>query len=265
MSVPNSKGRDITVRIEALSKRLDVTPFEVKVLEREIDKLVAVDAAEAYMLGGMLAATTGKRDESKVLHEKSLRLLTGVVSYFNYGVSMKTVGNLTLANELFEKAAELVPGDSQVFKHRLQTLAFLLDYEEFETVVDKVKRSGPPFDVDELRPVIEAREFIRQVSDLGISLAQLKKVGLHLQHVLLQCDLNVSQILERISHFDGVSHVYVEASVDATDAKQLVDVNERLMDLILEDPSIDDWDRIVVNIVRRDYQQERLNLEHSAA
>lgn len=265
MSVPNSKGEEITVRIEALSKRSDITPFEVRSLKKDIEKLISVNAAEAYMLGGMLAAITGDYPESKELHEKSLRLAGDVVGYFNFGVSMKTVGDLTLAKKLFAKTAEMVPGDVELFNHRLQNIAFLLDYEELEPIISEFKRVNNNFDVDSLKAVVDAREFIDKASELNISLKQVKAVGLHIEHALLKHGLSTVHMLEKVSNFDGVSHIYFELNVDANSAKQLVDVNEYLMDLILEDESITDWDKIVVNVIRREHAPLNANVEHNAA
>lgn len=265
MSVPNSKGEELTARIEALSKRSDITPFEVRSLKKDIEKLMSVNAAEAYMLGGMLAAITGDYAESKELHEKSLRLVGDVVGYFNFGVSMKTIGDLTLAKKMFAKAAEMVPGDVELFNHRLQTIAFLLDYKEVEPIISEFKKANSSFDIDQLKAVVDARDFIAKASELEISLDQVKAVGLHIEHALLKHGLSTVHMVEKVSNFDGVSHIYFELNVDAVAAKQLVDVNEYLMDLILEDESITDWDRIVVNVIRREHAPLNSNVEHHAA
>jgi len=265
MSVPNSKGQELTARIEVLSKRSDVTPFEVRSLKREIDKLVSVNAAEAYMLGGMLAAITGDYVESKELHERSLKLVADDVGYFNYGVSMKTVGDLSLAKDLFAKTATIVPGDTELLAHRLQTIAFLFDYETLEPIISDFKKANSAVDVDEFKAVKEARAFVSSVDSLGICLKQIAKVGLHVEKALLKYKLSTAHMVERVSSFDGVSHVYFELNVEANSASQLVEVNECLMDLILEDPAIEDWDRIVVNIVRREHLQLHSGVEHSAA
>lgn len=265
MSVPNSKGQELTARIEVLSKRSDVTPFEVRSLKREIDKLVSVNAAEAYMLGGMLAAITGDYAESKELHEKSLRLVADDVGYFNFGVSMKTVGDLTLAKDLFAKTAMIVPGDTELLAHRLQTMAFLLDYESLEPIIADFKKANSTVDVDELKAVKEARAFVSSVESLGICLKQIAKVGLYVEQALLKYSLSTAHMVEKVSNFDGVSHIYLELNVEANSVSQLVEVNEYLMDLILEDSAIEDWDRIVINIIRREHLQGLAGVEHNAA
>lgn len=265
MSVPNSKGEEITARIEALSKRSEVTPFEVRSLKKDIEKLISVNAAEAYMLGGMLAAITGDYAESKELHEKSLRLVADVVGYFNFGVSMKTVGDLTLAKKMFDKTSELVPGDQELLVHRLQTMAFLLDYNALDSIVADFKKANSTFDIEALKAVQDAREFIGRVGGHGISIEQISKVGLHIEHALMKHGLSTTHMVEKVSNFDGVSHIYIELNVDANSASQLVEVNEYLMDLILEDSAIVDWDKIVVNVVRREHMQASASVEHSAA
>ncbi|PUB45650.1 hypothetical protein ACI51W_06395 [Pseudomonas marginalis] len=122
MSLPNTKGEEITARLEILSKRSEVNPFEVPSLKKDIEKLASVNAAEFFMLGGMLAATLGDSGESKELHEKTLRLVSDEVTFFNFGISMKTVGDFTLANKMFNKVAEKLPGDSILLTHRLSSM-----------------------------------------------------------------------------------------------------------------------------------------------
>lgn len=261
MSLPNTKGEEITARLEILSKRSEVTPFEVRSLKKDIEKLASVNAAESFMLGGMLAAIIGDYVESKELHEKSLRLVSDEVTCFNFGISMKTLGDLTLAKKMFNKVAEKVPGNSELLAHRLQTMAFLLDYGSLDTILADYKRANPAVDVEVIQPVCDARRFIRRAEDLKISMDQLSRVGLHIEHALLKHDLSVGRMLEKLSSFDGVGHIYLELSVDAVSAVQLVQVNEYLMDLILADSHIESWDRIVVNIIRREHE----SVENNAA
>lgn len=265
MPVPDSKGSDITLRIEALSKRNDISPFEVKSLQREIDKLMAVSAAEAYMLGGMLAAIIGNRDESRSLHEKSLKLEYDVVGVFNYGVSMKKVGKLSLAKQEFAKAFEMAPGDTEIFEHSVQTMNFLLDYSQFESVVDFMRRARPDFDISDNPEVLIARSVIEHLESLDVSIGEFRAFGLHAEQALLKYDLSAIWVSERYSHFDGAPHIYVEFLVDSNSASVLYDVNEYLMDLVLGDECLKSWDKIILSVGRHEPEHERDGLEHSAA
>lgn len=266
MPVPNSKGEDITKRIEELSKRSEISPFEVKSLQRDIEKLMAVDAAEAYMLAGMLAAMTGNRADAQALHEKSLKLKCGVVELFNYGVSMKKVNNLTLAKELFSRADAFSPGDIQIASHRFQTMNFLLDYEGFEDVMGNLQKIHPDFNAQEIPEVQVAQGIIDKLSGMGVSLGEYRRFGQHAEQALLEFDLSATHIVQRVSSFDGVPHIYAEYHVEVNSADVLVGVNETLMDRILSDESLESWDKVVINVVRRD--QDQLDLEeyeHTAA
>lgn len=266
MPVPNSKGEDITKRIEEISKRSDVSPFEVKSLQRDIDNLMAVDAAEAYMLGGMLAAMTGNRAEAQALHEKSLRLKCDVVGLFNFGVSMKKVNNLSLAKELFSRADAISPGDLQVASHRFQTMNFLLDYEEFEDVMTNLQKAHPGINAQEIPEVQVAQGIIDNLSGMGVSLGEYRRFGQHAEQALLQFDLSATHIVQRVSSFDGVPHIYAEYHVEINSADVLVEANEALLERILGDESLANWDKVIINIVRRDQDQLDLEvLEHTAA
>lgn len=265
MPVPDSKGSDITKRIEKLSKRSDISPFEVKSLQKEIDRLMTVDAAEAYMLGGMLAAMTGDLDNSKALHEKSLRLECDVVGLFNFGVSMKKVSNFTLALELFAKAAELSPGEFEIATHRLQTMSFLLDFTGFSCVFDELVKTHPGKNVQEMPAVLNAQGIMESLNALDISIDEYSKFGRHVEKSLLERGLSAFEVTQHISSFDGVSHMYAEYHVDVTSAELLVEVNELLMENIISDESLEGWDKVVINIVRRDQDSHRDHVEHSAA
>lgn len=59
MSLPTTKGDEITARLEALSKRSEVATFEVRPLNKVIEKLASVNTAESFVLGRLLAAITG--------------------------------------------------------------------------------------------------------------------------------------------------------------------------------------------------------------
>lgn len=266
MPVPNSKGIDITARIETLSKRNDVSPFEVKSLQRDIDRLTSVDPAEGYMLGGMLAAMTGKREIARSLHEKSLRLEYDVVGLFNYGVSMKKVGELTLAKSIFVKADELAPGDKDVFAHHVQAMNFSLDYRNFHQVVSSMEKTRPEWDVREVADVNLAYDIVEQLEALEVSLVEYSKFGVHVEQALLKYDLSSTHVSEHFSHFDGVPHMFTEFFVDSNSAAVLYDVNEHLMDLILGDEALINWEKVVLSVVRMEQEPVgRDGLEHSAA
>jgi len=266
MPVPNSKGVDITKRIEDLSKRNDITPFEVKSLQRDIDKLITIDAAEGYMLGGMLAALTGKRDVARSLHENSLKLEYDIVGLFNYGVSMKKLGELSLAKTIFLKAEALSPGDRDVFGHHVQAMNFSLDYTNLHQVVSQMNKHRPDWDVREVADVPVAYGVVECLEQLNIPLVEYSKYGVHLEHALRKFDLSPIQIQERFSHYDGVPHMYTEFFVDSNSATVLYDVNEYLMDLVLGDDELTNWDKVILSVVKLDSEsQGRDSFEYSAA
>lgn len=266
MPVPKSKGDDITIRIEALSKRKDISPFEVKSLQREIDKLLGESAAESYMLSGMLSAMLGNREKSRALHEKSMALEYDVVGLFNYGVSMKKVGELSHAKDLFARAAQITPGDSEIFEHQLQTISFLLDYQGFEELVGAMQKARPEVDFSQDAGICALRENIAVLEALGVSLEEFSKYGLHAEQVMLQHELSAIRVAERLSHFDGVSHIFVEFFLDTNSVDALYNVNESLMDVILSDDSLHSWEKVVLSVAREDQRLlERDGLAHSAA
>lgn len=254
MPVPKSKGVDITTRIEVLSKRKDISPFEVRSLQREIDNVTSVDPAEGYMLGGMLAALIGKREESRSLHEKSIKLEYDVVGLFNYGVSMKKVGELTLAKSIFTKAQALAPGDRDVFVHHVQTMNFSLDYVNFHREVSAMEKARPEWNIREASDVVLAFDVIEQLRALDISVEEYSGFGRHVESALLKYELSSAYVSEQFSHFDGVPHMFTEFYVDSNSAATLVEVNEHLIDLVLGDEELTNWEKVVLSVVRQEQE-----------
>jgi tetratricopeptide (TPR) repeat protein len=266
MPAPKTNTDEITSRIEALSKRKEVLPFEVKYLQREIGKLIATYPAEAFMLSGMLAGMTGNRSEAKSQHEKSLSLEYEVVGVYNYGVSMKKVGELSLAKSLFAKSLAMSPGDWEIFDHQLQTYCFLLDYRDFEALVSVMQKARPEENLAEHPDVIMTREHLNSLEQLGISLEEYSRFGLHAEQALLKFDLHAHRVSESVSSFDGVPHMFVEYHVESNSADVLFEVNELLVDLIMEDDALHSWDKVILSICRADQgYPERDGTERTAA
>lgn len=249
MTLPKTKTSAITTKINLLLKKASISPFEVKSLQREIDTLKQVDAGEAYMLGGMLYSLVGDYEQSKLLHEKALKLSYTVVDYVNYAVSMKRLGRVTEALALYLKVTDINPADKHYVDNVFQLMTFSGDFEKFDYVLSRFKRANPGFDFDELPnvPIIESiKEHLEKV---GIPEAEFKIAGAMVESVLIEYGYTAKQMFEKIGTFDTEQHVYIEMGIEAKSASDLVAINNKITELMITSDQISCWDRLIYNIV----------------
>ena len=249
MPAPQLATASITDRIQALNGKESILPFEIKALERDIERLKAVSAAEAYMLTGMLNAALGKYEESKASHQKSLRLTVDDVGLVNYAISLRMLGRLSEAKVTFIQAMERSPASSDILEKLIRTCTFLCDYEDLEDIKSRFIKANPEYDLEDMPCMENVRSILQHLDRLGIPLSEFKAVGAFIEQTMIEFDLVAEHMHERISSFDGVQHVYVEIPTPIKDAAQLVALNDRFTDLILGCDEITHWDKLIVNFV----------------
>jgi tetratricopeptide (TPR) repeat protein len=249
MPAPQLATASITDRIQALSDQESIRPFDVKAIERDIERLKAVSAAEAFMLSGMLYASLGDYEASKDMHQKSLRLSMNEVGLVNYGISLRKLGRLKEAKVSFLKALARSPGSAAIFEKVIQTSTFICDYEDLESLVSSFVKANPSFDLQSIECMRNAESIVSHLASLEIPLAEYKLVGEFIEQAMLEFDLLSEIINERLSSFDGSSHVYVEVPLPVKSAGQLVAINDRVAELVLSCDEISSWDKLVVNFV----------------
>lgn len=254
MPAPQLATAGITDRIQALSSKDSFTPFEVKALHRDIERLKAADASQAYMLSGMLYAVVGDYSNATEMHQKNLRLSPQLVGYVNYGVSLKKLGRLAESKAIFIKALAFAPGSLEVFEKIMQTSTFLLDYGDVEDVVSRFSKASPETDIEGLDYMRTCRSIMSHLQQLSIPLEEYKFVGSCIERALIEFGLNADQMHERLSNFDGVKHIYIEIPVKVKDAAQLVEINDTLVNFILENDLVTCWDKLIVNFVRHQFE-----------
>lgn len=249
MPVPQLATASITDRIQALNGQESVPPFVLKAIERDIDRLKAVNAAQAYMLSGMLNAAIGKYEESKDSHQKSLKLSMDVVGLVNYGISLRMLGHMSEAKAIFLQAFERSPGSSDILEKLLRTCTFLCDYIGVEDILSRFARANPDFNVDDIQCMINVKSIISHLEKLEVPRSEFKLVGSFIEQTMLEHDLVSEGLVERLSGFDGVPHIYIEIPLKVKDVSQLISLNERIADLVLGCDELTCWDKLIVNFV----------------
>lgn len=251
MAIPQLATASLTDKIQALSGQETILPLEVKAIERDIDRLKAVSAAEAYMLNGMLKAALGEYEESKDLHQKSLRLSRNDVGLVNYGISLRMLGRYTEAKVSFLQALRMVPGSQSIFEKIIHTSTFVCDYEDLERIVSEFAKANPNCVMEDLQCMKNANLIVSHLKELEIPLSEYKLLGRFIEQTMIEFGLVSGLMSERLGSFDGVKHMYVEIPMPVKSAAQLVEINDRIAELVLGCDEIQSWDRLVVNFVGR--------------
>ncbi|UZE02128.1 tetratricopeptide repeat protein [Pseudomonas mediterranea] len=248
MPAPLLATAGITDRIEALNAQDSILPFDVKALKRDIERLMAVNAAEAYMLFGMLNATLGDYEGSKEMHLKGLRLSMDEVGLVNYGISMRKVGRIQEAKLHFTKAFERSPSPD-ILEKIVYASTLICDYEELELIVERFNKANPDYDLEGMECMDTFRSIEGHLKTLGIAPGEYKLVGEFIQQAMIEFGLVNDRLHVGLSSFEGVSHLYLEVPLPVKNAHQLVAINDRISELVLSCDDITNWDRLVVNFI----------------
>ena len=249
MSVPETKSSEITEKINLLSKQDEISPFEVKALQRDIDRLKQVSASEAYMLSGMLFSILRDYPQSKSNHEKALKLSYSPVELVNFAVSMKRLGRTSEALSLYFFASELDPANPRFVSSIIQLMTFAGDFERYSEALARFQKANPEFDIQELENIKTVKSVREHLKSVDIPESEFKLAGSLVEQVLCEFNVATKRMREKLTTFDGVKHVYIEMYVNARDASELVMINERVVESLLGDERLTCWDKIVYNVV----------------
>lgn len=249
MSVPETKSSEITEKINLLSKQAEISPFEVKALQRDIDRLKQVSASEAYMLHGMLFSILRDYPQSKSYHEKALSLSYSKVELVNFAVSMKRLGRSSESLSLYLAAAEMEPSNPLYINCIVQLMIFLGDFEKYSDALTRFRRANPSFNIEEIGLVGTLESIREHLNAIGIPESEFKIAGALVEQAFCEFDLTPKRMREMLSSFDGVKHVYIEMYAEAKSASELVQLNERIVELLLGEERLTCWDRIIYNVV----------------
>lgn len=249
MAVPQLATGDLTSQIQELSKREVINQVEVKGLLRKIEALQKHSASDSFMLAGMLYSATGDFEKSKAMHDKSLLYPHGYVELVNYGISMQRAGRMNLARDLFLKAFNISPGSQAILEKFILVATMACNFEGFDAAVAAFNKASPGNNLENHKVMTTARGILEHLEVLSIPLEEYALVGEHIETVMIKYSVSPVRIIERVTHMGEHSHMYMEVSVPAISADQLVSLNDNLADLIISDEKISNWDKFIINFV----------------
>lgn len=145
---PLTIGSNLLTAIEQLGFTDDLpAPFELARLKREADKLLKVNAQEAYVVQAGLAALEWDADAVLDNTSKALRLGATVATYLNCALSLRLVGNTAGAAQLATEAVQRYPTNMDVQKIAVDLLVSAGRLREAAKICqDMVDRSLPHTD-----------------------------------------------------------------------------------------------------------------------
>ena len=145
---PLTIGSNLLTAIEQLGFTDDLpAPFELARLKREADKLLKVNAQEAYVVQAGLAALEWDADAVLDNTSKALHLGATVATYLNCALSLRLVGNTAGAAQLATEAVQRYPTNMDVQKIAVDLLVSAGRLREAAKICqDMVDRSLPHTD-----------------------------------------------------------------------------------------------------------------------
>ncbi|MBZ3661949.1 hypothetical protein [Pseudomonas monteilii] len=249
MPVQLTTAAQITEQINMLAQSDSPSEMEIRRVRREIDKVKAADAAQHYMLLGMLCAVVGDGDECRANHDRSLRLSGDTVFLLNYSFSLKRLGATGEALQHLLRAFELTPTE-RVFAEVAQAMLYSGDLREYDRVLERFIKSNPGVSVDSIHSAKYIKNFRSCLERAGVSLADFRVAMQLVENVLVRA--HVRPALEAIkfasASFSGVQHVSIKILMSGRAVEKLVDLNEDIADAMADAVEIEAWNRLVFNV-----------------
>lgn len=110
--------------------------FSVMKISQAIKKLLKVDAADSYMLEGILNTVLWKEDDMISYFEKALKIRVDYQIVNNYAISLKKFGLYDLSMDRFSQALRLNPASRTAAVSLLNSAVLLGEIEKYSDVLD---------------------------------------------------------------------------------------------------------------------------------
>ncbi|UUJ42381.1 hypothetical protein L1A22_08810 [Pseudomonas extremaustralis] len=249
MPLEVTKSADLTNKLNDLAGKSKLSEFEIRHFRREVEQLKSVNAAEYYMLNGMLSSVLGDFENSRDNHEKALKLSRDHVDLINYGLSMRRLGHMSTSLDLMLQSFELVPNSEDTFNEVCLSMILHGDFSSFDSALERIKRANPSVDLSSVPHYVNLLHIRECLAVCEIDESELTIVFGVLSDVLDSYALSVEDLDVNTSTFDSVRHVSVFVKVTCAEPRDLLKINEELADRIISLDDLECWDRLVLNAV----------------
>ena len=113
-AAPATKAAELIGRLSALANRVKVSDFELRQLELEANKLLQLDAEQAYQILGGVASLRGDVQGVHREHKRALKLSGEAASSLrNYAISLAIVNEFEAARKTIQKSFRKDPTDQE--------------------------------------------------------------------------------------------------------------------------------------------------------
>lgn len=228
---------------------LDRDCFQVRSMLREIEKVKDMD--DKHTLKGMLYACVG--DKENAIHEHEVAYSLNKISNFvvaNYSTSLFILG-------FWRKGVEIGSTLKNTGHLSLRALEYLMVYSinigeieqslEYYEMAKKHINKENTLDESFSKALDHAGEAKRFLKDNNINPKQLTMICSCVEDVMKKNKLIFLESSFCTSNFYGENILHISYYVNLT-AKESSDLNEKLMELIVENENIEEWDRIIPSI-----------------
>lgn len=250
MTQPARATNQIQEKVESLKVgRVNFDSIEVASLFREIKSLRKTNAADSFMLEGMLYAKAMMVERAIAAHEKSIELSNEAFHLGNYATSLVKLNKFIKGAEYREQLLSSGFINTESVRSAVWVNAALLRFRRAQAVIEKYGSSewfdrevAPSDYYYELKKLIP--EFLMFASNNNLSLDQIELIGEHLASVLATTESVARLSTIEMRDFYGKPFISILHFVNAP-PEEVHQLNMRLVDLISADDRIECWDRVI--------------------
>ena len=113
-AAPATKAAELVRRLSALANRVEISDFELRQMEQEANKLLQVDADQAYQILGGVASLRGDAQGVHREHKRALKLSgEAAASLRNYAISLAIISEFEAAWKTIQKSFRKDPTDQE--------------------------------------------------------------------------------------------------------------------------------------------------------
>lgn len=219
----------------------NVTPFGLRRLDREADKLAEVDAAMAYTIKAAISALEWDADSVRRWTNAALGLDRTYGSLVNAAINLRLIGDISASADLALEALTLAKDDADAAESVCSALMWDARFEEVLSISRRFKESN-----DSLSTIAEeAAKAIEKLARLKISQQKIRryiKTGLE---VAMESRMQVKAVENYAIHDIEDGDRFVVSIQFAGDIRNEIEMDNAIVEKFLDDPS---WDPMRLSV-----------------
>ena len=252
MQAPALKTNEILDSLGALPQGSQAGDFLVRKVQAEIDKLRKVNAADGYMLEGILCAFLRDFDGCREAHNKSMRLEPAQDSIlWNYLASLASFAKYSEACYIASMLLSKGYSESRHVKSALWLSLVTLDLDAFnQWCRDFSHKLDDPLLQEVLDEMKSTADAVTKYTDAFPSVINdLDRLYGYVESILDQRGDLLVGVKAKESNFYGQRVLHIDYMIDA-ESKTIIDMNSSLLERASVDDDFDNWDSLIASFVQ---------------